>query len=387
MKPGYKLTAAGLIPEDWDIESLGNTTVITTGRKDVNEGNPLGEYPFYTCSRVHTFSDSYSFNTEAILIAGNGEVGNLHYHKGKFEAYQRTYVVHKFTLPARYIWHQLDYRLAASLGLGKIGTSIPYIKKENLTELYFPTPKNEPEQQAIVATLSDMDGLLEGLNRLIEKKRSIKQATMQQLLTGKFRLPGFSGRWETKQVASFTNCVAGGTPSTLVRSYWGGSIKWMSSGDLHLKKVKDVTGRITQAGLDNSAATVLPRQCILIGLAGQGKTRGTVAINLTELSTNQSIGAILPSDIFVPDYLFHNLDSRYTELRELSSGGGRGGLNLKLLGGLGIPLPSIPEQTAIACVLSDMDAEISALEACRDKTRALKQGMMQELLTGKTRLI
>jgi type I restriction enzyme S subunit len=89
----------------------------------------------------------------------------------------------------------------------------------------------------------------------------------------------------------------------------------------------------------------------------------------------------------VPDYLFHNLDSRYTELRELSSGGGRGGLNLKILGRLGIPLPSIPEQTAIASVLSDMDAELTALEARRDKTRAIKQGMMQELLTGKTRLI
>jgi len=262
----------------------------------------------------------------------------------------------------------------------------PGINGKEYAQLPLPIPPL-PEQRAIAQALGDVDELIDAVDRLIAKKRDIKQATMQQLLTGKTRLPGFSGKWEMKQVASFTNCVAGGTPSTLVRSYWDGSIKWMSSGDLHLKRVKDVPGRITQAGLDNSAATILPKQCVLIGLAGQGKTRGTVAINLTELSTNQSIGAILPNGTFVPDYLFHNLDRRYTELRELSSGGGRGGLNLKLLGSLEIPLPSIHEQAAIASVLSDMDAQISALEARRNKTRALKQGMMQELLTGKTRLI
>jgi type I restriction enzyme S subunit len=145
---------------------------------------------------------------------------------------------------------------------------------------------------------------------------------------------------------------------------------------------------ITDDGLRNSAATVLPKKCVLVGLAGQGKTRGTAAVNMVELCTNQSIAAILPSPAFVPGYLFYNLDRRYDELRDLSSGGGgRGGLNLKLIGSIPVPLPSIAEQSAIAVVLTDMDAELAALEARRDKTRDLKQAMMQELLTGKTRLV
>jgi len=111
-------------------------------------------------------------------------------------------------------------------------------------------------------------------------------------------------------------------------------------------------------------------------------------MNMVELSTNQSVAAIFPSSAFVPEYLYYNLDSRYDELRALSAGdGGRGGLNLSIIKSMPVPLPEIKEQTAIATVLSDMGAEIAALEQRRDKTRALKQGMVQELLTGRTRLV
>lgn len=162
----------------------------------------------------------------------------------------------------------------------------------------------------------------------------------------------------------------------------------MSSGELHLKRVEDVEGRITDLGLNSSSTKLIPANCVLVGLAGQGRTRGTVAINLIALCTNQSIAAIFPSPSFVPEYLFHNLDARYDELRELSTGdGGRGGLNLKIIKGIEIPFPSLEEQKAIAAVLSDMDIELSALEARRTKVKELKQAMMQELLMGKTRLI
>ena len=111
-------------------------------------------------------------------------------------------------------------------------------------------------------------------------------------------------------------------------------------------------------------------------------------MNIVALCTNQSIAAILPSPAFVPEYLYYNLDSRYDELRGLSTGdGGRGGLNLTIIRSLHVPFPTLPEQTAIATVLSDMDNELAALEARRDKTRALKQGMMQALLTGRIRLV
>ena len=244
------------------------------------------------------------------------------------------------------------------------------------------------EQRAIGAALSDADTLIATLDRLIAKKRDFKTGAMQQLLTGKQRLPGFSGEWEVKKIGEFTDCAAGGTPSTLVAAYWGGSIRWMNSGELNMKIVKEVDGRITEEGLEHSSTRMIPARCVLIGLAGQGKTRGTVAMNTVELCTNQSIAAIFPNAAYVPEYLYYNLDSRYDELRGLSTGaGGRGGLNLTIIKSISVPFPKIEEQAAIAAVLSDLDAEIAALEARCNKTSDLKQGMMQQLLTGNIRLI
>ena len=244
------------------------------------------------------------------------------------------------------------------------------------------------EIESINAALDDLDGMLVALDALIAKKRAVKTAAMQRLLTGRQRLPGFEGAWDDRAVGDFTTCTAGGTPSTSVAHYWGGSIPWMSSGELHAKRVSEVEGRITDTGLANSAATLVPPQSVLIGLAGQGKTRGTVAMNIIATTTNQSIAAILPSPSFHPPYLYHNLDSRYDEIRSLSTGaGGRGGLNLRIISGLRIPFPPLDEQRAIGMFLDDMDAEIAALEARRDKTLQIKTGMMQELLTGRTRLV
>ena len=172
----------------WEVKRLGEICRITTGKKDVNEGNPNGQFPFFTCSRSHTYSDSYSFDTEAILIAGNGEVGNLHYFKGKFEAYQRTYILSEFTAHIRYLWQQLNARLADALGLGKIGSSIPYIKKENLVDFEFNSPLDTAEQVAIAGVLTEMDGELAALEQRREKTRVLKQAMMQELLTGRTRL-------------------------------------------------------------------------------------------------------------------------------------------------------------------------------------------------------
>ena len=173
---------------EWEVKRLGDVCRITTGKKDVNEGNPNGQFPFFTCSRSHTFSDSYSFDIEAILIAGNGDVGNLHYFKGKFEAYQRTYILSEFTAYIFYLWQQLSARLADTLGLGKIGSSIPYIKKENLIEFAFNSPQNTAEQIAIAQVLSDMDAELAALEQRRDKTRLLKQAMMQELLTGRTRL-------------------------------------------------------------------------------------------------------------------------------------------------------------------------------------------------------
>lgn len=196
-----------------------------------------------------------------------------------------------------------------------------------------------------------------------------------------------SHSWEQLKIGKFAKTVAGGTPSTTNPSYWNGDIRWMNSGELNHKMVYEVENRITELGLRNSSTSLLPLDCVLIGLAGQGKTRGTVAINKVQLCTNQSIAAILPNDKTLPLYLYYNLDSRYEELRRLSTGdGGRGGLNLSIINGIKIPIPPKEEQKAIANCLSTWDDAIEKQTKLIAAKQQRKKALMQQLLSGKKRL-
>lgn len=191
--------------------------------------------------------------------------------------------------------------------------------------------------------------------------------------------------WTTPCIKDFSDLLSGGTPSTKINEYWEGNIRWMNSGELNLKRVYEVEGRITELGLKNLSTKLIPSNCVLIGLAGQGKTRGTVALNYTPLCTNQSIASILPNKEVLSEYIYQNLDLRYYELRGLSPGdGGIGGLNLTIIRNLKIPLPPTKaEQTAIATALNDVDELITQLEKLIAKKKAIKQGAMQELLKPK----
>lgn len=407
LMPGYKHSDVGVIPEDWSVRSLGEIATIKDGTHQTPKYQASG-VPFYSVEHVtsgdfentkfiseqeHQFlTRSFRIEKGDILMTRIGSIGECKLIDWDVRAsfYVSLALLKIKDASAEYIaQYSNSSAFKREIELHSLQHATP--KKINLgpiSDVKIALPQTEAEQSAIARALSDVDALLATLDQVIAKKRDLKQAAMQQLLTGKTRLPGFSGEWDVKQIGEFTDCTAGGTPSTLNSAYWGGEIPWMSSGELHLKRVQDVEGRVTDLGLNNSSTKIIPSRCVLIGLAGQGKTRGTVAINLIELCTNQSIAAIFPNKSFNSEYLFHNLDARYDELRELSTGdGGRGGLNLKIIKSIDIPFPSLEEQEAIASVLSDLDAELAALESRREKTRNIKQAMMQELLTGKTRLV
>lgn len=216
-----------------------------------------------------------------------------------------------------------------------------------------------------------------------ENEKGMKETKFKDTELGKI-----PEEWEVCKVLDFTDVMTGATPSTENPDYWGGHILWMSSGELNKKFVYDVAGRITKEGYDSASTHMLPKNCVLIGLAGQGKTRGTAAINKIELCTNQSIGAILPSSDTDADYLFYFFDSQYQNLRALSSGdGGRGGLSKGLLLNYDVIRPQDKaEQQRIASALSDADALVAELDALIEKKRSIMAGTMQELLTGKRRL-
>ncbi|MGX5733402.1 restriction endonuclease subunit S [Bosea thiooxidans] len=411
MRRGYKQTEIGVIPEEWGTPRIDEVGQVDGGRQR-SPGRSGEMTPYLRVANVFdgyidlsdvlqmpfTASEKLRFLLrEGDILLNEGQslelVGRSAIYRGQPEncCFQNTLVRFRArnSIHPEYCQRVFQTFLYSGIfsSIALQTTSIAHLGANRLAALRLPLPPL-PEQRAIAEALGDADALVDALEALIAKKRDIKQGAMQELLAGQRRLPGFQGEWTVQRIRDVTSCASGGTPSTNVSGFWGGDIPWMSSGELHLRQVWDVAGRITKWGLQNSSAKLIPENCVLIGLAGQGKTRGTVAINRIPLTTNQSIAAILPSPSYVSEYLYHNLSARYEELREISSGdGGRGGLNLTLIGLLEVPVPPLDEQRAIAAVLSDMDAEIAALEDKLAKARAVKQGMMQVLLTGEIRLV
>ena len=182
--------------------------------------------------------------------------------------------------------------------------------------------------------------------------------------------------------------ITGGTPSTARQEYYGGDIPWLSSTEIHQKRITKPTAYITEMGLQNSSAKIAPEKSVLIALAGQGKTRGTAAYLTKPMALNQSLAALITNEKCNPEFLYYLIESMYLPLRELSSGdGGRGGLNKKLIKGVLVTIPvDVDEQEAIADALLSMDEEIRDLETERNKIIQIKEGAMDDLLTGRVRL-
>ena len=170
---------------------------------------------------------------------------------------------------------------------------------------------------------------------------------------------------EYKRIGSFAECFSGATPKTGVKQYWdNGTIPWMSSGEVNQQIVTHVEKRITKEGYDSCSTRMVPVNSVVIALAGQGKTRGLVALTRVDLCTNQSLCAIVPNASVLSEYLYYYLQSRYQDLRAVSSGDGtRGGLNLKMVRDYLIPVPPLPIQREIVQILdnfANLTAELTA---------------------------
>ena len=417
VKPGYKQTEIGVIPEDWETSSLSAAFQKLEAGVSVNSDNSLSsEYHILKTSAVHdgvvdtaetkpVIPQDY-LRLKCPLVKGSiiisrmntpalvGECGFTKDAKAGTYLPDRLWQIQNFNKSSfdfvwlNYLLNTKQYRDAVRATATGTSNSMKNISKERMLDIEIPRPPIN-EQENIAAALSEVDELINLVEKQIDKKKAIKQGAMQELLTGKRRLPGFFGEWVNTKIGSITEVYSGGTPNTSEPAFWGGKIPWMNSGELNLKIVRQVQGRITEVGMDSSSTHFIPAECVLIGLAGQGKTRGTAAFNTFPLCTNQSIAAIYPNpNKFDSKFLYYKMDTQYDQLRELSSGdGGRGGLNKKLILDYEVVIPqSIDEQAAIATILTEMDYEIENLEMKLTKYRQVKQGMMQQLLTGKIRL-
>ncbi len=255
-------------------------------------------------------------------------------------------------------------------------TSIAHLPREKLLEVPLPVPKPE-EQRAIATTLSDMDALLDGLDRLITKKRAIKQAAMQQLITGQTRLPGFSGEWEVKRLGDIAWIEMGQSPDSRNYNRTGDGLPLVQGN-------ADIEDRLT-------IARVWTTQVTKKGFAGDllltvRAPVGAIGKISEDCCLGRGVCSVRPR--VDTAFLFHALVHSESAWQSLEQGSTFTSANSKQVAAFTLLVPvDSQEQTAIATILSDMDTEITALETHRTKTRALKQAMMQELLTGRTRLV
>ena len=424
---GYKQTEAGVIPEEWEVSSVGCEFDIKLGKmldaeKNVGVPKPylgnkavqwdridIRDLPMVPMSRADI--ERFRLRKGDLLVCEGGEVGRAAIWEAPLEECYYQKALHRLRPTRGFNVKVMAALLRQWSDHGQLTnyvtqTSIAHLPREKFMEvpMLIPPP---PEQRAIAEALSDVDGLLGALERLIAKKRDLKQAAMQQLLTGQTRLPGFGSRkaprhhsvfgafpidWELlplSQVSAFI--TKGSTPTTY-------GFDWVSSGVLFLR-----SECVSERGLDlsesmfvSSLAHQLLRRSevkpndILMTITGNVGRVVHLNDNFPPSNINQHIARIRITDNRVASaFVFHFLSQPLVRkyYNQITTGQAYPQISLTQVRDTVLPMPSLAEQTAIAAVLKDMDAELTGLVQRREKTRTLKQGMMQELLTGRTRLV
>jgi type I restriction enzyme, S subunit len=402
LNPGYKQTEVGVIHGDWIAEALGPHVQIKSGESPSqfrfgNVGVPyfkveqLNNNSKYLRDTCYFFQGDKTVPRGSLIFPKRG--ASILLNKVRIleqDAFMDTNLMTltpKASLDNEYLYYALTY-----IELWRIAdtTSIPQINNKHIIPLVVPLPALD-EQRAIAKVLSDADALIDSIEQLIAKKRSLKQGAMQELLTGKKRLPGFSGVWEVKQLGELGTWKGGMTPSMQNPTFWDrGAVPWISSGDVKSVLLTETASLITDEAVKRGKTTLLPpKSIVVVTRSGILRRYLPVAMNVVAMAINQDIKALIPSVNYAPLYLLQTLIGHGERILAscVKSGTTVESIEFSWLKRFTIPLPGIEEQSAIATILSDMDAEIAALEAKLAKARQLKHGMMHNLLTGMIRLV
>ena len=294
-------------------------------------------------------------------------------------------VITKNLLP-QYLFYAIQSNTVRSFLIqNAYGTTMAGLNEKILSAIPLFLPVDIDEQSAIAETFSDIDRLISSLQKLIEKKKAIKQGAMQELLTGKKRLPGFSGKWTNTTLGRcFSKIVGGGTPSRAISEFWNGEIPWATVKDFATFNPYKTQEYISEAGLNHSSTHLIPKGTLITSTRmGIGK----IVIYYVDVAINQDLKALFVSDDVSKEYIYHLFGMVGKIIESLGNGSTVKGIRIEQLKNLSIVLPKKNEQQAIAQVLSDMDSEIEQLEKKMAKYQQIKQGMMQELLTGRIRVV
>lgn len=363
---------------EWRTIRLGDVVTFQRGYDLPHGARKAGNIPIVSSAGVSGYHNVAMVEHLGVVTGRYGTIGGLFFITEPFWPLNTTLYVRDFHgNDERFVYYLLQ-RFDFAAFSGKSG--VPGVNRNDLHTEMVTLPVEIDEQHAIATALSDVDALLAGLDRLISKKRDLKQAAMQKLLTGQTRLPDFCGEWEVKRLGEICDISMGRTPSRRNPACWGKGYKWLSIADLQGKVVSESKEEITELAANEMA--IIPKGTLLMSFK---LSIGRLCFAGCDLFTNEAICCFnkLQADA---DYLYYALGRVDFSLYGKQAVKGYT-LNKESLKLVEVLYPPQPEQTAIAAVLSDMDAELAALEARRDKTRLLKQGMMQELLTGRIRLL
>ena len=401
------MTDVGVIPEDWEVKSIGDICVVKDGTHQTPNYTYFG-IPFYSVENIsnNDFSNvKYISEEEHIILSSNskiekgdvlmtriGSIGCCKYIDWEVKAsFYVSLALLKFQDDecARYFTHYSETNLFKDeIEQNSLQFAVPQkINLGNIPKIRIILPSILKEQQLIADALTKVDNLIMSLSKVIEKKKLIKKGTMQKLLSGEVRLDGYNNIIKSVNLSDIGEIKAGGTPSTNVPSYWGGTINWLQSGAVknRVLDIRDVEKTITYDGLASSSAYLIKENSVLIAITGA--TCGNIAYLPFKSAANQSVVAIQVNVGFNSKYIFYMLIQNSDKIVNNRGGSAQGGVAVNILKEIELCIhEDIDEQTAIADILTTMDNEIEALEKERDKYKCIKQGMMQQLLTGKIRL-
>ncbi len=417
VKAGYRQTEVGFIPEHWTICPLGDLQpFVTSGSRGwaafyAQHGalfvriTNLSRESIYLDLESSKYVELPSTDSEGartqlkegdVLISITADIGIVGYIDAAvpLPAFINQHIalvrIDESKASRKFVSYYLassgpqkNFRTSTDTG-AKSGMSLSGVQKI-LTAL-----PPLPEQRAIAEALSDVDALLGGLDRLIAKKRDLKQAAMQQLLTGQTRLPGFHGEWEVKRLGQLGEFIKGsGIRKDEAASGDLPAVRYGELYTIHHNVVREYRSRVSK----EVASTALRLKEGDLLFAGSGETKTEIGkcaafIDPIEAYAGGDIVILRTNGVF-PVFLGYLCNQPAVQRSKASKGQGDAVVHISAaaLGSIEVTMPTLAEQTAIAQVLGDMDAELAVLEARREKTRQLKQGMMQELLTGRTRLV
>jgi len=406
--PGYKQTEIGVIPEDWEIVLLDSVAKRGSGHTPDKKHPEYwgGQIKWISLQDTHRLDRLYIFDTAATITPAGIANSSATMHSAGTVVLSRDAGVGKSAIMRDdmavsqhfmawkcgsslnnhflYYWlqsHKSEFeRIAMGNTIKTIG--LPYFR-----QLAIPLPPTKAEQEANAEALSDADALIESLEQLIANKRHIKQGAIQELLTGRKRLPGFSGELEVKSLKDVCRAINDGTHFT--PQYFESGVPFYS--------VENVTANdfTNTKFISSREHNQLIKRCrpekgdiLLTRIGAIGDTKlidwdveASIYVSLALLKVREDVASR-----YVYSYTKCRKFIKDIEARSLMNASPKK-INMGDIGGVPIVMPPLPEQTAIATILSDMDDEIAALEQKLAKTRQIKQGMMHNLLTGKVRLV